>query len=49
MVGAQQLDPAEEIEIATVPLDELPARVASGELSTALGLVGLYWWQQARR
>lgn len=49
VVGAQQLDPAEEIEIATVPLDELPARVASGELSTALGLVGLYWWQQARR
>ena len=49
LAGAQQLDPSEEIEIGTVPLDELPARVASGELSTALGLVGLYWWERARR
>ncbi len=48
LVGEQELDPSEEIEIATVPLDELPARVAAGELSTALGLVGLYWWERAR-
>lgn len=48
-VGEQELDPSEEIEIGTVPLDELPARVASGELSTALGLVGLYWWERSRR
>ncbi|MCC7072827.1 MAG: NUDIX hydrolase [Deltaproteobacteria bacterium] len=49
LVGAQQLDPSEEIEIGTVPLDELPARVAAGELSTALGLVGLFWWQHQAR
>lgn len=49
LAGEQQLDPSEEIEIGTVPLDELPARVASGELSTALGLVGLYWWERSRR
>ncbi len=49
VAGAQHLDPSEEIEVGTVPLDELPARVASGELSTALGLVGLYWWERAKR
>ncbi|MCC7110198.1 MAG: NUDIX hydrolase [Deltaproteobacteria bacterium] len=49
LVGAQELDPSEEIEVSTVPQDELPAKVASGELSTALGIVGLYWWERAQR
>ena len=49
IAGEQELDPAEEIEIGTMPLAELADRVASGELSTALGLVGLYWWERSRR
>lgn len=49
LVGQQELDPAEEIEVGTVPFDEVGAMVGFGELSTALGLVGLYWWERSRR
>lgn len=48
LAGEQELDPSEEIEVGTVSKDELSDKIAAGELSTALGLVGLYWWERSR-
>ena len=38
-VGAPKLDGGEDIEVVKVPLAEIPARVAAGEISHALGVV----------
>jgi 8-oxo-dGTP pyrophosphatase MutT (NUDIX family) len=46
-VGEQELDPMEEVEVVTVPLASLDDMMRRGELSTALGLVGLLWWRLA--
>jgi 8-oxo-dGTP pyrophosphatase MutT (NUDIX family) len=44
-VGAQDLDPMEEVEVVTVPIADLDDLTRRGELSTALALVGLAWWR----
>jgi 8-oxo-dGTP pyrophosphatase MutT (NUDIX family) len=38
-VGAPRLDGGEDIEVVTVALDEIPARIAGGEISHALVVV----------
>jgi 8-oxo-dGTP pyrophosphatase MutT (NUDIX family) len=38
-VGAPKLDGGEDIEVVKVPLAEIPARVAAGEISHALVVV----------
>jgi ADP-ribose pyrophosphatase len=42
---AQELDPMEEIEIVTVPANDVDALVRAGDLSTALGLAALTLWR----
>ncbi len=37
------LDGGEEIDVVTVPLDEIPARIAAGEISHALVVVAFAW------
>jgi 8-oxo-dGTP pyrophosphatase MutT (NUDIX family) len=43
-VGELDLDPTEELEVLTIPVAEIEARLKGGELSTALGVVALTWW-----
>jgi 8-oxo-dGTP pyrophosphatase MutT (NUDIX family) len=42
-VGGMKLDGGEDIEVALVPLAEIPARVASGEICHALVVVAFTW------
>lgn len=42
-VRAPKLDGGEDIEVVTVPLAEIPARVARGEISHALVVVAFTW------
>lgn len=41
--GGMKLDGGEDIEVALVPLAEIPARVASGEICHALVVVAFTW------
>lgn len=41
LVGAQQLDRTEEIEVVLKPIDEVPGLIASGEISVAGSLLAL--------
>lgn len=45
LVGTQELDPMEEVEVLTVPIVDLDERMRRGELATALGMVALFWWR----
>lgn len=49
LVGAQALDPMEEIEIVTVPVSDIDALIQEGRLRTALALVALTWWRVSGR
>ena len=40
LVGEQQPDPGEDIEVELMPLADIPRRIASGEIDHALVLVG---------
>jgi ADP-ribose pyrophosphatase len=46
LVAEQNLDENEEIEVITLPIADLDAAIERGELSTALGIVGLFWWRR---
>ena len=43
--GEQKLDEHEEIEIVTIPLAEVDARIASGEITHSLSLAGWYLYR----
>jgi ADP-ribose pyrophosphatase len=45
-VAEQNLDANEEIEVVHLPVKDLDAAIERGELSTALGIVGLFWWRR---
>ena len=48
-VAEQQLDPMEELEIVTIPVEKVERMLKEGgELGTAMGMVALMWWQMAR-
>lgn len=40
---AQHFDPDEQIEVVTVPIQEIADRIMSGEISDIKSLLGLYW------
>ena len=42
-VARPQLDPAEDIEVVRLPLTEIPARIAAGEVRHALVVVAFAW------
>ncbi|MCU0654411.1 MAG: NUDIX hydrolase [Polyangiaceae bacterium] len=42
-----EFDPGEDLELVVLPLRELPARVAAGELRNGMVIAGLFWWLQA--
>jgi ADP-ribose pyrophosphatase len=42
-VSGQKFDQTEDIEVVLVPLREIPARVASGEITHALVIVAFAW------
>jgi 8-oxo-dGTP pyrophosphatase MutT (NUDIX family) len=42
-VAAPKLDAAEDIEVVRVPLDEIPQRIAAGEVRHALVVVAFAW------
>jgi 8-oxo-dGTP pyrophosphatase MutT (NUDIX family) len=42
-VGEVHLDGAEDIEVVTVPLGEIPARIRAGEIEHALVVVAFTW------
>lgn len=48
-VAEQALDEMEELELFTASRDDVDRMLADGSLSTALGLVGLLFWQRAER
>jgi 8-oxo-dGTP pyrophosphatase MutT (NUDIX family) len=41
-------DAGEDIELVLVPLSELGALVASGQLRNGMVIAGLFWWLQSR-
>jgi ADP-ribose pyrophosphatase len=43
LAGAQRFDNTEDIEVVLVPLREIPARIASGEITHALVVVAFAW------
>jgi 8-oxo-dGTP pyrophosphatase MutT (NUDIX family) len=42
-LAAPSFDPAEDIEVALIPLLEIPSRIAAGEISHALVIVAFTW------
>ncbi|MBK8099010.1 MAG: NUDIX hydrolase [Planctomycetes bacterium] len=44
-VGDLQMDPGEDIEVVTVPVAEIDARIRAGEIDHALVLAGLAFWR----
>ena len=44
-VGELQMDPGEDIEVVTVPVAEIDARIRAGEIDHALVLAGLAFWR----
>jgi hypothetical protein len=48
-VAEQRLDPMEELEVVTMPVEQVDRMLEEGgELATAIGMVALMWWQMAR-
>jgi ADP-ribose pyrophosphatase len=47
-VGSQALDEGEDIEVCTLPVQEVEARVASGEIAHGIVLFALYRWLDRR-
>lgn len=48
-VAELHLDPMEELEVVKIPVANVDRMLeAGGELSTAIGMVALMWWQMAR-
>jgi 8-oxo-dGTP pyrophosphatase MutT (NUDIX family) len=45
-VADQALDEMEEVEVVLLPRAQLDVAIERGELSTALGLAGLFLWQR---
>jgi len=43
LAGEQRFDNTEDIEVVLVPLREIPARIASGEITHALVVVAFAW------
>ena len=41
--GGQRLDPAEDIEVVLVPLEEVPKRIAAGEITHSLVVCTFYF------
>ncbi len=48
LVGEQQLDPGEDVEVVTAPLADIPGLVARGEIRHSLVICG-FWWLAQRR
>jgi 8-oxo-dGTP pyrophosphatase MutT (NUDIX family) len=48
-IAEPQLDPMEELELVTIPVEKVERMLKQGgELATAIGMVALLWWQMAR-
>jgi 8-oxo-dGTP pyrophosphatase MutT (NUDIX family) len=47
-VHETSFDAGEDIELVLVPLSELGALVASGQLRNGMVIAGLFWWLQSR-
>ena len=45
-VGGLMQDDGEDIEVVTLPLAEIPARIAHGEIQHALVICGFFWLAQ---
>jgi hypothetical protein len=41
--GELELDPGEDIEVTTIPLEEIPSAIADGRITHAL-VVCAFWW-----
>ena len=48
-VGEQRMDEGEDIEVVTLSLAEIPARIAHGEIQHALVICGFWWLAQHDR
>ncbi len=47
-VGGLELDPGEDIEVATMPLAKIPAAIADGRIAHALVVCAFWWLEQYR-
>jgi 8-oxo-dGTP pyrophosphatase MutT (NUDIX family) len=47
LAGELSLDPGEDIEVVTMPLEEIPSAIADGRIAHAL-VVCAFWWLSAR-
>lgn len=46
-VGEPELDPGEDIEVATLPVAQIPAAIGDGRISHAL-VICAFWWFERR-
>lgn len=47
-VADQQLDAGEDIEVVTLPLDQVRGRIAAGEITNAMVICAFWWLEQER-
>ena len=47
-VAEPELDPGEDIEVVTMPAEDVDAAVADGRITHSLVVCALWWWRAAR-